>query len=168
MSVEIEYMFLYICMNACMFVSVFLISCGLVVACVRGKLLCLNLAGREEGHVCISQGGRFPPFSLEGKPPRRSIKGPDDLTLCRIYRKRTCCTAAQTHPALLSVRKLATSGEGSNECLLFWEAMECALCDPLVGVKQGPPKLCKSFCESALTACKDAFFSFDAMNQVRP
>eukprot|EP00250_Pteridium_aquilinum_P035641 c9753_g1_i1 orf=469-1344(-) len=119
-----------------------------------------------KGHVCVSQGGRFPKFSLEGKPPRASARGPDELTLCRIYRKKTCCTAAQTHPALVAVRKLASNGEGSEECLMFWEAMECALCDPDVGVRKGPPALCSSFCDSSLEACGNAFFSFDSMTQV--
>lgn len=116
--------------------------------------------------VCVSQGGRFPKFSFEGKPPRTSAKGRDDLTLCRIYRKKTCCTAVQTHSALIAVRKLASNGEGSEECLMFWEAMECALCDPEVGVRKGPPALCNSFCDSCLEACKNAFFSFDSMSQV--
>lgn len=49
---------------------------------------------------------------------------------------------------------------------MYWEAMECALCDPQVGVRQGPPALCNSFCESCLDACSNAFFSFDSMTQV--
>lgn len=120
----------------------------------------------KDGNVCISQGGRFPRFSLEGQPPRRSLKGPDDLTLCRVFRKKTCCTASQTHPAFLAIRRLASDGEGSQECLMFWEAMECAICDPRVGVHQGPPVLCAPFCESCLKACGDAFFSFDPVKQV--
>lgn len=118
------------------------------------------------GNVCVSQGGRFPKFSLEGKPPRASVKGPSDLTMCRIYRKKTCCTSVQTHPALVSLRKLASNGEGSEECLMYWEAMECSICDPDVGVRRGPPALCKSFCDLSLEACRNAFFSFDSMTQV--
>ncbi|KAI5066971.1 hypothetical protein GOP47_0017499 [Adiantum capillus-veneris] len=120
----------------------------------------------EGGHVCVSQGGRFPKFSLEGKPPRASVKGPDDLTLCRIYRKKTCCSSVQTHPALVALRKLASNGEGSKECVMHWEAMECSLCDPVVGTQRGPPALCKSFCDSSLEACRNSFFSFDSMTQV--
>ncbi|MCO5577403.1 hypothetical protein L7F22_031235 [Adiantum nelumboides] len=128
------------------------------------EFLCQNADGRSD--VCVSQGGRFPKFSLEGKPPRASAKGPDDLTLCRIYRKKTCCSSAQTYPALVALRKLASNGEGSEECLLHWEAMECSLCDPDVGVRRGPPALCKSFCDSSFEACRNAFFVFDSMAQV--
>lgn len=84
--------------------------------------------GKSSG-VCTSPGGRFPPFSSEGKPPRKVAKGPKDLTLCRVFRKSTCCDAAQTHPALLSIRRLASAGEGSPECLHLWEMLECSICD---------------------------------------
>eukprot|EP00249_Psilotum_nudum_P015330 c25269_g1_i1 orf=827-1729(-) len=127
---------------------------------------CTSSSSDRDVDVCISQGGRFPRFSYEGQVPKKSSKGPDDLTFCRIYRKKTCCTGAQTHPALLSVRKLGSDGEGSEECLGFWEAMECAICHPRVGVRAGPPVLCSSFCDSVLKACKDAFFSFDTAKQV--
>ena len=113
--------------------------------------------------VCVSQGGRFPPFTSEGKPPR---KGPKDLTLCRVFRKRTCCDIAHTYPALLAVRKLATNGEASEECLGLWELLECSICDPHVGVQPGPPLICASFCDRIYEACLDAYFSADVKTQV--
>ncbi|KAK6233205.1 hypothetical protein QUC31_009439, partial [Theobroma cacao] len=122
-------------------------------------------AGHTDG-VCVSQGGRFPPFSSEGKPPKRVGKGHKDLTLCRVFRKMTCCDAAQTHPALLSIRKLALTGEASPECLQLWELLECSICDPRVGVRPGPPLICTSFCDRVFQACSNAYFSMDAKTQV--
>ncbi|XXG79223.1 hypothetical protein AAC387_Pa09g0339 [Persea americana] len=140
---------------------------------VLAKLLLFNLLvvfspaadGRSSG-VCTSPGGRFPPFSSEGKPPRKVAKGPKDLTLCRVFRKSTCCDAAQTHPALLSIRRLASAGEGSQECLHLWEMLECSICDPRVGVRPGPPVICASLCDMVLQACANAYFSIDAKTQV--
>lgn len=116
--------------------------------------------------MCVSQGGRFPPFSSEGKTPKRVGKGAKDLTLCRVFRKKTCCDAAQTLPAFLSVRRLASGGEASQECLHLWELLECSVCDPRVGVQPGPPVICSSFCERVYEACSDAYFSMDAKTQV--
>jgi len=133
--------------------------------------LCLLLCGTglssqaQEGN-CASQGSRFPRFALEGKPPRGVSKGPDDLSLCRIYRKRTCCTADQTNAALASMSKLATSGEGSAECLSAWEVLECSICDPRVGITPGPPLICASLCRSLFTSCRDAFFANDPLTQI--
>lgn len=114
----------------------------------------------------MSQGGRFPPFSSEGKPPKKASKGAKDLTLCRVFRKKTCCDVAQTHPALLSVRRLASTGEASQECLDLWELLECSICDPRVGVQPGPPLICGSFCDRVYKACSNAYFSMDAKTQV--
>ncbi|XP_021802049.1 uncharacterized protein LOC110746138 [Prunus avium] len=116
--------------------------------------------------VCTSQGGRFPPFSSEGKPPRRVNKGPKDLTLCRVFRKKTCCDVSQTHPALVSVRKLASTGEANPECLQLWELLECSICDPRIGVQPGPPVICASFCDRVFKACAEAYYSTDAITQV--
>ncbi|GAA0152730.1 hypothetical protein LIER_11137 [Lithospermum erythrorhizon] len=121
--------------------------------------------GKNNG-VCVSPGGRFPPFSNEGKPPRRVNKGPKDLTFCRVFRKNTCCDVKQTHPALLSVRRLASTGEASQECLQLWELLECAICDPHVGTRRGIPLICESFCERIYQACSGAYFSVDAKTQV--
>ncbi|CAN0914152.1 hypothetical protein LINGRAHAP2_LOCUS28392 [Linum grandiflorum] len=118
-------------------------------------------SGKSEG-VCVSKGGRFPPYEAEGQPPRKVGKGSKDLTLCRIFRKRTCCDAAQTHPALLSLRRLASIGEAKESCLQFWEALECSICDPRVGVQPGPPVICASLCDRAYQACGDAYFSMDS------
>lgn len=93
-------------------------------------------------------------------------KGTKDLTLCRLFRKKTCCTTAQTHPALLAVRKLASTGEASQECLHLWELLECSICDPRVGVQPGPPLVCSSFCDGVFHACSSAYFSMDAKTQV--
>lgn len=116
--------------------------------------------------VCISPGGRFPPFSNEGKPPKKASKGPRDLTLCRVFRKKTCCDATQTHPALLTIRRLASSGEASQDCLQLWEFLECSICDPRIGVQKGPPSICTSFCDKVYEACSTAYFAMDAKTQV--
>lgn len=116
--------------------------------------------------MCVSQGGRFPRFSSEGKPPKKVSKGTKDLTLCRVFRKKTCCDVAQTHPVLLSVRRLASTGEASQDCLDLWELLECSICDPHVGVQPGPPLICGSFCDKVYKACSNAYFSMDAKTQV--
>ncbi|KAH6794202.1 hypothetical protein C2S52_004679 [Perilla frutescens var. hirtella] len=126
----------------------------------------LRYAYGKTSDVCISPGGRFPPFSNEGKPPKKASKGPRDLTLCRVFRKKTCCDITQTHPALLSIRRLASSGEASQECLQLWEFLECSICDPRIGVQRGPPHICASFCNRVYEACSTAYFSMDAKTQV--
>lgn len=121
------------------------------------------------GHAngkCVSPGGHFPRFSSEGLPPRKSLKGSTDLTSCRIFRKKTCCSAAQTHPILLSIRKLASEGEASQECLALWELLECSICDPRVGVRPGPPVICRTFCDSVFQACAGAFFAVDTKTEI--
>ncbi|KAG9443826.1 hypothetical protein H6P81_015166 [Aristolochia fimbriata] len=130
---------------------------NLQLACTRADKL---------SELCVSPGGRFPPFSSEGKPPRKATKGSKDLTVCRVFRKKTCCDVAQTLPAFLSIRRLASSGEANQECLHLWELLECAICDPRVGVQPGPPLICPSFCDMVLQACADAFFSVEAKNHV--
>nr|GMD42235.1 uncharacterized protein LOC109182267 [Ipomoea batatas] len=124
---------------------------------------CLN--GGKDG-VCISPGGRFPKFSNEGKPPRKVNKGPRDLNLCRVFRGKTCCDITQTHPTLLSIRRLASTGEASQECLHLWEMLECSICDPHVGVQPGPPVICASLCDRVYQACSNAYFAVDAKTQV--
>uniref|UniRef100_A0A0E0K1U5 Folate receptor-like domain-containing protein n=1 Tax=Oryza punctata TaxID=4537 RepID=A0A0E0K1U5_ORYPU len=121
-------------------------------------------AGEQKG-VCISPGGRFPAFSSEGKRPGRAAKGRRDLALCRIFRQNTCCDVSQTFSALLSVRKLASTGEGSQECLHLWELLECSICDPRVGVRPGPPVICASFCDMVFKACSEAYFAIDVKTQ---
>ncbi|XP_062084846.1 folate-binding protein 1 isoform X2 [Humulus lupulus] len=122
-------------------------------------------SGKSDG-LCVSQGGRFPPFSSDGKPPKKVSRGSKDLTLCRVFRQKTCCDVAQTHPALLNIRKLASTGEASQECLQLWELIECSICNPQVGVQPGPPRLCSSLCDRVFNACSDAYFSMEAMTQV--
>lgn len=122
-------------------------------------------AGKTSG-VCISPGGRFPPFQIEGKSPRKVSKGPRDLTLCRVFRKNTCCDVAQTLAAFLSIRRLASSGEATPECLQLWELLECSICDPRVGVQPGPPVICASLCDRVYEACSTAYFSMDVKTQV--
>ncbi|KAL5713103.1 hypothetical protein ACHQM5_015211 [Ranunculus cassubicifolius] len=117
--------------------------------------------GKSNG-VCISPGGRFPPFSSEGKPPRKVTRGPKDLTLCRVFRKNTCCDSTQTHQVLLSIRRLASLGEANPECLQLWELLECSICDPNIGVQPGPPLVCSSFCDRIFDSCANAYFSFDS------
>ena len=62
--------------------------------------------------VCVSKGGRFPPYESAGKPPNSVGRGSKDLTMCCVFRKSTCCSPAQTNPAFVAVRNLATYGEG--------------------------------------------------------
>ncbi|KAK1293508.1 hypothetical protein QJS10_CPB17g01263 [Acorus calamus] len=119
-----------------------------------------STAGKSSG-TCISPGGRFPSFSSEGRPPDKVSKGPKDLVLCRVFRKNTCCDVSQTYPALLAIRRLASTGEANQECLHLWELLECSICDPHVGVLPGPPMICASFCDMVLKACADAYFSMD-------
>ncbi|XP_057963334.1 folate-binding protein 1 [Malania oleifera] len=128
--------------------------------------LLVPFSSGKPSEVCISPGGRFPPFSSEGKPPKRVSKGSKDLTLCRVFRRKTCCDVSQTHPALLTIRRLASTGEASQECLQLWELLECSICDPHVGVQPGPPLVCASFCDRVFHACSNAYFSMDAKMQV--
>ncbi|XP_050223348.1 folate-binding protein 1 [Mercurialis annua] len=119
----------------------------------------------KDDRVCTSKGGRFPPFSSAGRPPKKVSRGSKDLTLCRVFRTQTCCDVAQTHPALLSVRRLVSAGEASQECLHLWESLECSICDPDVGTEPGPPLICASFCDRVYEACAAAYFSMDAKTQ---
>lgn len=68
--------------------------------------------------------------------------------------------------ALLWLRKLATSGEAGSDCLALWEVVECAVCDPGVGVSEGPPIICRSLCDRLLDACGGAYFALETMTQV--
>ncbi|PSS29083.1 Receptor-interacting serine/threonine-protein kinase [Actinidia chinensis var. chinensis] len=139
--------------------------CTLLLLLTSLNLLLPLTFGKSDG-VCKSPGGRFPPFASEGKPPRKVSKGLKDLTLCRLFRKKTCCDVAQTHLALLSVRRLAVTGEASQECLQLWELLECSICDPHVGVQPGPPLICESLCNRVYKACSNAYFSMDVKTQV--
>ncbi|PWA64916.1 hypothetical protein CTI12_AA338640 [Artemisia annua] len=134
-----------------------------IVACFNRLL---PLAYAKSNGVCVSPGGRFPAYTIQGKPPRRVSKGPTDLTLCRLFRKNTCCDVTQTHPALLAIRRLASTGEASDECLHLWELLECSICDPHVGVQPGSPVICASLCDRIYDACSNAYFAMDAKNQV--
>ncbi|KAJ0253775.1 hypothetical protein HA466_0114040 [Hirschfeldia incana] len=116
--------------------------------------------------VCVSKGGRFPPYESEGKPPKPIGKGSNDLTLCQVFRKRTCCSPAQTNPAFVAVRNLATFGEASQDCLNLFELLECSICNPNVGTQPGPPRICASFCNKVFEACKDAYFASSALTQM--
>ncbi|KAL2950351.1 hypothetical protein AAZX31_20G223100 [Glycine max] len=109
-------------------------DCGFLLLLLFFHLFLPHSSGKPSG-VCVSQGGRFPPFKSEGGAPKN---GPKDLTLCRIFRKKTCCDVTHTHPALLSVRKLASTGEATQECLHLWELLECSICDPRVGFRVKP------------------------------
>lgn len=58
-------------------------------------------------------------------------------------------------------------GEGSEECIDLWEALECSVCHPDVGIAAGPPPVCESFCNRVFAACKDAYFATDPHSKVR-
>ncbi|KAJ6359708.1 hypothetical protein OIU77_003837 [Salix suchowensis] len=126
----------------------------------------IHFSSGKPARVCVSKGGRFPPYSSEGKPPKKVGKGARDLTLCRLFHKKTCCDVAQTYPASLSVRRLASTGEASQECLQLWELLECSICDPQIGVQPGPPLICVSFCDRVYQSCASAYFSMDANKRV--
>ncbi|XP_047310392.1 uncharacterized protein LOC124913981 isoform X2 [Impatiens glandulifera] len=128
--------------------------------------LFLLLTPGESSEVCKSPGGRFPPYKNEGKPPITITKGPKDLNICRVFRTKTCCDVDQTHPALLSIRRLASSGEASQDCLNLWELLECSICDPWVGVQSGLPVICPTLCDKVYEACANAYFSMDVKTQV--
>uniref|UniRef100_A0A2C9VFH6 Folate receptor-like domain-containing protein n=1 Tax=Manihot esculenta TaxID=3983 RepID=A0A2C9VFH6_MANES len=66
----------------------------------------------------------------------------------------------------LQKRRLASTGEASQECLQLWELLECSICDPKIGVQPGLPLICTSFCDRVYQACADAYFSMDAKTQV--
>ncbi|KAF5181079.1 folate receptor family protein [Thalictrum thalictroides] len=142
-----------------------IMGCGVQLLLLFLNLLISHSTGKNNG-VCISPGGRFPPFSSEGKPPRKVNKGPKDLTLCRVFRRNTCCDVTQTHQALLSIRRLDSVGEADQECLQLWELLECSICDPRVGVQRGPPLICSSLCDRIFQSCSSAYFSMDAKTQV--
>ncbi|KAF2600111.1 hypothetical protein F2Q68_00007636 [Brassica cretica] len=74
--------------------------------------------------VCVSKGGRFPPYESAGKPPNSVGRGSKDLTMCRVFRKSTCCSPAQTNPAFVAVRNLATYGEGQGKSIEYKAAEE--------------------------------------------
>ncbi|KAF8105467.1 hypothetical protein N665_0157s0053 [Sinapis alba] len=116
--------------------------------------------------VCVSKGGRFAPYESEGKPPKSVGRGSKDLTLCGMFSKRTCCSPAQTNPAFVAVRNLATFGEASQDCLHLFELLECSICNPNVGIQPGPPRICASFCDKVFEACKDAYFASNALTQM--
>lgn len=133
-------------------------------------MLCFGVVGAvkpDPRGVCVSKGGRFPPYESAGKPPNSVGRGSKDLTMCRVFRKRTCCSPAQTTPAFVAVRNLATHGEASQDCLHLFELLECSICNPDVGTQPGPPRICASFCDRVFDACKDAYFASNALTQVK-
>lgn len=135
----------------------------LLLSLFNFNFLLPSLSAKSNG-VCISPGGRFRPFSLDGKPPKKVR----DINLCRMFRQRTCCDVSQTHQALLHIRRLASTGEANQECLQLWELLECSICDPNVGVHPGPPLICASFCDQVFQACSGAYFSMDAAQVLAP
>ena len=48
----------------------------------------------------------------------------------------------------------------------MWEALECSVCHPDVGIAAGPPPVCESFCNRVFAACQDAYFATDPHSQV--
>ncbi|XP_010550996.1 PREDICTED: uncharacterized protein LOC104821728 isoform X2 [Tarenaya hassleriana] len=126
----------------------------------------ISFSFEKPNGVCISKGGRFPPYESEGKVPKAVGRGSKGLNLCRVYRRRTCCSAAQAHPAFLAIRNLASYGEASQDCLHLYELLECSICDPTVGIQPGPPRICASFCDRVFQACSEAYFGGNTINRV--
>ncbi|KAL1211742.1 Folate-binding protein 1 [Cardamine amara subsp. amara] len=121
----------------------------------------------NESRVCISKGGRFQPYESEGKPPKSAYREFKDLNLCRVFSGKTCCSASQMQYASLAVKNLANYGEATKDCLGLFELLECSICYSNVGIRQGPPRICASFCDRVFEACSDAYFSSDAIKQVK-
>ncbi|KAJ0244448.1 hypothetical protein HA466_0190790 [Hirschfeldia incana] len=123
----------------------------------------------ENVGVCVSKGGRshHQPYELEGKLPESADLEFKDLNLCNVFHEKTCCSASRLLSASLALQNLATHGEASNDCLFWFELLECSICHPDVGVQTRPLRICASFCDSVFEACSDAYFSTsDASNQV--
>jgi hypothetical protein len=104
------------------------------------------------------------PFHLKASLLEGHRRGAEILH-CVGYSVRIHVT--QTFPALISVRNLALTGEGSQECIHLWELLECSICDPRVGVRPGPPAICASFCDMVFKACSESYFSIDTKTQVK-
>ncbi|XP_078439817.1 folate receptor family protein [Wolffia australiana] len=126
----------------------------------------ISCSQRKAPDVCVSPGGRFPPFKSDGRPPKKAERGPRALTFCRVFRENTCCDVAQTSLAFASIRRLASSGEASQDCLDLWEALECSICHPIVGTMPGLPLICASFCDKVFSTCSNAYFSIDGQTQI--
>ncbi|PRQ49559.1 putative folate receptor [Rosa chinensis] len=45
------------------------------------------------------------------------------------------------------------------------ELLECSICGPRIGVEQGPPVICASFCDRVFKACAEAYYLRDAITQ---
>ncbi|KAL0738698.1 hypothetical protein Bca4012_014908 [Brassica carinata] len=151
-------------MGRCLTKNVFLVQSPILFLLISFSSGALKPDSRG---VCVSKGGRFPPYESEGKPPKSvGTGGSKDLTLCQVFRKRTCCSPAQTNPAFVAVRNLATFGEASQDCLHLFELLECSVCNPNVGIQPGPPRICASFCNKVFEACKDAYFASNALTQM--
>ncbi|KAJ0244449.1 hypothetical protein HA466_0190800 [Hirschfeldia incana] len=116
----------------------------------------------ENVRVCVSKGGRsHQPYELEGKLPESGDLEFKDLNVCSMFHEKTCCSAS------LALQNLATHGEASKDCLLWFELLECSIFHPDVGVQTRPLRICASFCDIVFEACSDAYFSTsDASNQV--
>lgn len=56
----------------------------------------------NETKVCRSQGGRFPPYVIQGGEPKR-VRGAETLSLCKAYKWKTCCGKEQTDSGALRV-----------------------------------------------------------------
>ncbi|KAG2318316.1 hypothetical protein Bca4012_069227 [Brassica carinata] len=115
----------------------------------------------ENVGVCVSKVGRshHQPYELEGKLPESADLEFKDLNLCNVFHDKTCCSASLMLSASLALQDLATHGEASKDCLLWFELLECSICHPDVGVQSVPLRICASFCDSVFEACSDAYFS---------
>ncbi|KAL1212902.1 Folate-binding protein 1 [Cardamine amara subsp. amara] len=113
----------------------------------------------EKKGVCISKGGRFPPYESQGKPPKFAYLELKNLNMCKLFSGKTCCSASQMKSASLAVKNLATYGEATKHCLALFELLECSICNSKVGIRSGHPRICASFCDQVFEACSDAYFS---------
>ncbi|CAI5995110.1 unnamed protein product [Closterium sp. NIES-64] len=143
---------------------------GAVPEVVRAPAVVLQThsqcAPRDSASERAVVGGQWPPFWLHGKLPRKSPKGgAQELTLCRVYKERTCCGRENSDHALISTRRLVVGGEPTDDCIAKWEALQCATCHPLIGTQHGPPAICNSFCDAVFSACGSAFFAADGTSQ---
>lgn len=86
----------------------------------------------------------------------------------RRYRDSTCCSRDNGRLAQTSVFFLTSSETpASAACESAWARLQCAVCHPQVGTAPAAEApVCSTFCDSALHACEDEFFSLDAQTQL--
>ncbi|GAU94104.1 hypothetical protein RvY_05936-2 [Ramazzottius varieornatus] len=92
-----------------------------------------------------------------------------DLRNCTWYRERSCCRQAELESIFKKVKPLQGASEN---CMRHLNYMICWVCDPLQynfysnGWRR--LKMCASFCDAVLNACKDAKLKGDYVGVLYP